>query len=168
MCGLSELLIVWSARALFCGYGFDDDAVRGFGIEGYVGPRDCFLHEGADGGIVEQGRRVEADVADRRSATLQEFLRIGDAGPVSKKEVHPLWIDRDGKEEFRGALGGSIADDQRVVVVVDEFERGGIELAHLRADSLARSDHLRRVFREEGDELLFGCFVFCFRHDLSR
>src|SRR5262249_36526533 len=59
----------------------------------------------------------------------------------------------DRTDRLRRALARTEADDQRVVVVVDQLGRAGQQPAQLRERGLRDRAHLRRVLREEPIEL---------------
>jgi hypothetical protein len=122
--------------------------------------RRCgFVHEEADGGFVQCFRGGEADVLDDVAAALELLFRIGEWGAgflrLQEEEADPFGKDGDGEDGFRGALGGSEADGQGVVVVVDELEGGGIAGAHRFEDGLGERGYLGREFVDE------GCELFC-------
>ena len=74
------------------------------------------------------------------AAALQSLVRIGEWGAgflrLEEEEANPFGKDSDGEDGFRGALGGAEADGEGVVVVVDEFERGGIARLNRRKNRL--------------------------------
>lgn len=88
-------------------------------------------HEVLNGGRVEEGRGFEDNVADAVAAAGEETFGIAEAGAVEEEEeADPLRIESDGEDGFGGALGGSEADGEGVVVVVDELAGAGEAGAH--------------------------------------
>lgn len=124
------------------------------GVEGDFRAGCGFLHERADGGLVQCGCGFQADVFDDVAAALQSLLRVveGSRGflRLEEEEADPAGEDGDGEDGFRRSLGGTEADGEGVVVVVDEFERGGIAGARRGEDGFGERGDFGCEFRDEG------------------
>jgi len=73
--------------------------------------------------------RVIRDIRKLTAAAEQQFVRIGQRGPVIERETNSVGGSRNGHDTVGWPLGGAIPDDEEVVVVVDQFIGGRQALA---------------------------------------
>src|SRR6266498_1985149 len=86
---------------------------------------------------------------DERAAAPKQLGGVRQASAPKKEQANPAGEHRDGEDSVPGPLGRSKADGQRVVIVIDELDRAGQALAHLRQH---RTGLGRNAGAELGDE----------------
>jgi hypothetical protein len=114
-----------TSRALLGGDGPDDELVRLLGVQGNFCAMERGIHEGYDLRIVQSGHAFESDMADEIAASHEAMPRIGNADTLKKAEGNMVGIDSDREDGVRRPLVRNETDHQRVVVVIDHFDRAG-------------------------------------------
>ena len=129
----------------YCGFG-ERDFGLGFGV----------VDEGGYARIVEHVGSGEADEAILTAAALENFVGIGERGAPVKAEDDAVGVGGDGEESRGLALRGGETEDQEIVIVVDEFDRGGEAFAENGAAGLDFFGQCRLEFGQEAGDLFFG------------
>src|SRR5262245_31877007 len=142
------------ARALLLRDRFDDDPAPGLLVEGLRRDLECLPHERFDLGAVDGRSNLEHDVSNILSLAGENSFRVLQLRALEEEEIHPAGIDGDREDRVRGALGRSKADDERVVVVVNELDGSRKSRAHLQKDRPRERRDLGREPCEEDVELL--------------
>ena len=136
------------------GDGFDDELAAGFWVDGDFGAVEGSVDQVEDFGIVEDGGRNEADVADDVAAAFQAAIGIREAGALEEAEGDVVGHEQDRQNCEQGFVGGAEADYEAVVIVVDHFGGARKELAHFRKGTASLGGDFWGVFGEEAGELL--------------
>jgi hypothetical protein len=84
-----------------------------------------------------------------RAGLSSRIERIVEAHPVEEEQRHPARIARQREDRVGSALARTEADDQCVVVVVDELVRARQQSPHFRERRPRGRPDLRRILREE-------------------
>src|SRR5450631_189478 len=78
-----------------------------------------------------QGLRTrEPDKTILRSAPKQKVPRVRQRSSVVEREAHPISGSGNGDDAVGRAFGCGIADDEKIVIIVDEFYCGGQKPSH--------------------------------------
>src|SRR5262249_54088432 len=138
-----------STWALFCRDRLDDEAMPAFRVETLASHPDSLPHQGLDSRLIECGGRRQPDVPCYVSGPLQPPIRIGKPRSLQEKQAYPSRKDCYGEDCFRRPFAGTKADCQRVVIVINQFQRCRVTLPHLRENCFSERGYLWRKFGEE-------------------
>ena len=142
------------ARALFCADGFNDQWSSAFGGKRRLGFGDGGANQGFDCGFGQGSCAFQADKTDLIATALQDARWVGQASAVVKKESNAVGVGGHRNDAIGGSGSGAEADDEEIVVVVDQFERGGKPPAERGADGPNVAGNFRIEFSEKSGELL--------------
>src|SRR5437762_1231656 len=96
------------------------------------------LANGSSSRSISYGRPSSSIVGPGGAAVMAPWtvgewptVRIGQLGPLNETQRDPAREEHDREQRLRRLFGGPKADDQGVVIVVDELDGAGQSLAHL-------------------------------------
>ena len=145
----------WPPRTLLRGNRFDHHAPARGSVDRDVGELQCLPDQRANLRPVEIRGGLQPNVPDDIARSLEQVLRVGDVWAVLKEaERHPSWKDGEGDDGLGCAFMRCEADDERIVVVVHEFDGARHEFPQTRAGGAGVSGYRGRESTQEGRELI--------------